>query len=406
MSRSQKKSALKPGLRTWAKAGDGIRSTGLLQDKPVGFFDLGSSTSRTLTSGHYAGTRAALQHNSICQRGVEVFGGDVIKQMGDGILAMFPDCVAAMGAALNILQTIKEHTDLSTKIGLTVGTIEILELGGHRDIYGTAVNRAARIQGMARPNQILIDGTFYSHIDGHFRDFTDIQISKSLTVCLRGIDDPEDSDEPTQLRELRIGAPEDAGIAELDQPWELHQLGRYTSRDQIQFVQQAKSEVIHLGLGLKSLTDLLFTVEPSRRQSDRIKGVIARGVTYKFYVVDPDQRYTQLYLADRDEPHYEEKIRTSVDLLRQLGKECNAAEFPGRVEVYKYKHVPYYHAIGVDIGEEGINPEGKMVVSNYLHALSRVNAPVLFFSHTSAPILFEKYWHSLRDLIANAERLF
>lgn len=86
-------------------------------------------------------------------------GGTVIKTIGDEIMCTFPDGTLALEAA-QAMQRAIEHLPQVSKLGLAPLSIRIgFHLGTivHResDVFGDAVNVAARMVALAKPRQIL-----------------------------------------------------------------------------------------------------------------------------------------------------------------------------------------------------------------------------------------------------------
>jgi hypothetical protein len=84
-------------------------------------------------------------------------GGRVVKSLGDGVLAVFPNGVTATRAVLEMqrnhqkrLQTWPAPLRMELQIGVASG--EIVEVDG--DCYGDAVNLASRLSDLAGPGQI------------------------------------------------------------------------------------------------------------------------------------------------------------------------------------------------------------------------------------------------------------
>lgn len=82
--------------------------------------------------------------------------GQVIKTIGDEVMATFPDAASAAEAACAMQHAVKADPQLaeigaSIKVGLHIGEV-ILEKG---DVYGDAVNVAARMVGLAKGDQIM-----------------------------------------------------------------------------------------------------------------------------------------------------------------------------------------------------------------------------------------------------------
>jgi adenylate cyclase len=78
--------------------------------------------------------------------------GTVIRTQGDGMLAIFPDAEAAVTAALE-MQVAHRQQPLRIKIGIHCGPA-LRGAGG--DVYGDAVNLAARISSLARADETLL----------------------------------------------------------------------------------------------------------------------------------------------------------------------------------------------------------------------------------------------------------
>ncbi|MBI4248152.1 MAG: adenylate/guanylate cyclase domain-containing protein [Elusimicrobia bacterium] len=103
---------------------------------------------------------------AIVRREIPVRGGRVVKFLGDGTLAEFPTGFAALEASQAVLQALAERNrgrsgkPAQVRIGLHLG--ELLEKDG--DIFGEAVNVAARIHPMAEPNGIALSQAVYAQI--------------------------------------------------------------------------------------------------------------------------------------------------------------------------------------------------------------------------------------------------
>src|SRR5271169_6612119 len=99
------------------------------------------------------------------------FGGFVAKYMGDGVLIYFgypqaheDDAERAVRAGLELVAAVggvKTHTALRTRVGIATGLVVVGDLigsGASREqaIVGETPNLAARLQGMAEPNSVVI----------------------------------------------------------------------------------------------------------------------------------------------------------------------------------------------------------------------------------------------------------
>jgi class 3 adenylate cyclase/tetratricopeptide (TPR) repeat protein len=82
---------------------------------------------------------------------VKSYGGEVIKEIGDGLLMMFDSAVQAVRFAISVQQRLKDE-ELTIRAGIHIG--DVIFKGG--DVFGSAVNTAARIEPLAPPNGICI----------------------------------------------------------------------------------------------------------------------------------------------------------------------------------------------------------------------------------------------------------
>ncbi len=97
-------------------------------------------------------------------------GGRVIKTMGDEIMALFPCADAAAHAAIEmqngvaLLDPVAGHK-LGIRVGFNAGPV--LERDG--DIFGDAVNVAARLCAQAQQDQIITSGETHAHLSAIVR---------------------------------------------------------------------------------------------------------------------------------------------------------------------------------------------------------------------------------------------
>lgn len=91
------------------------------------------------------------KNREIHQPIIDIFKGKLIKELGDGILAIFPTVSEALSASIKIQQACSASKELSLRIGVHEGEI----ISENNDIYGDAVNIASRIQTLGIPGSIL-----------------------------------------------------------------------------------------------------------------------------------------------------------------------------------------------------------------------------------------------------------
>jgi class 3 adenylate cyclase len=99
------------------------------------------------------------------------FGGFVAKYMGDGVLVYFgyphaheDDAERAVRAGLELVAAVGDletHAALQTRVGIATGLVVVGDLIGsgasqEQAIVGETPNLAARLQGIAEPNTVVI----------------------------------------------------------------------------------------------------------------------------------------------------------------------------------------------------------------------------------------------------------
>ena len=100
---------------------------------------------------------ALARHDAISRLAVEEHHGEVVKMTGDGMLAAFPDPLDAIAATLQLQHALAESgaadaIALRVRCGLHAGVSETRD----HDVFGSAVNRAARIMATAHGGQVLL----------------------------------------------------------------------------------------------------------------------------------------------------------------------------------------------------------------------------------------------------------
>jgi predicted ATPase/class 3 adenylate cyclase len=122
------------------------------------FTDIAGSTQRW-ESHREAMQHAVRRHDALVRAAIEAQGGHVFKTIGDAFCAVFERPEAAAPAALAVQRAIDAEDfsavgGLDVRVALHTGTSD--ERSG--DYYGPAVNRVARLLGIAHGGQILVSG--------------------------------------------------------------------------------------------------------------------------------------------------------------------------------------------------------------------------------------------------------
>jgi class 3 adenylate cyclase len=122
------------------------------------FTDMQGFTHLTSSVGDQEALDILKRHNQIVRTQVQDHGGAEIKYQGDGFMVAFASARRAVLCAIDIQRNIAEHNrenpvqPLILRMGLNAGDV----LRDEQDLFGAAVNLAARIAEKAKGNQILM----------------------------------------------------------------------------------------------------------------------------------------------------------------------------------------------------------------------------------------------------------
>jgi len=152
------------------------------------FTDLEGSTDMTQRLGDEGAMRLLGVHDAIIREALSAHRGREVKHTGDGIMASFDSIQHALGAAIEVQRGFARHNAdsepgarLAVRIGLSAG--EPVAKGS--DLFGAAVQLAARLTAYAKPGRIMIAGAV-----------ADLAIGKNFTfgprtaIELRGFPEP------------------------------------------------------------------------------------------------------------------------------------------------------------------------------------------------------------------------
>src|SRR5438876_5111130 len=122
------------------------------------FTDVDESTRLLSTRGFTASHEIMKSYETIIEDKVAQHAGRRIKGLGDGFMISFGSARHGVECALDIQQAIAEYSkqnpERKLRIRIGVNTGEVVEEAG--DIFGAAVNVAARVAGKAKGGEILV----------------------------------------------------------------------------------------------------------------------------------------------------------------------------------------------------------------------------------------------------------
>jgi class 3 adenylate cyclase len=151
------------------------------------FTDMEGSTGMTQRLGDAGAMEVLRAHDSIIRSALESRGGREVKHTGDGIMASFASVTGALESAVDIQRRLlahsEEHRDsvIRVRIGLSAGEPVV----SGQDLFGTAIQLAARVCNEAAPGHILVADVVRQLAAGKGFLFTD-----RGEVDLRGFEDP------------------------------------------------------------------------------------------------------------------------------------------------------------------------------------------------------------------------
>ena len=144
--------------------------------RAIMFTDLKDSTLMTTLYGDAKALHLLHVHNALTRNALKAYRGREVKHTGDGIMASFVSAPDAVECGIAIQKAFagynEEHieTPLYVRIGLSAG--EPIE--DHGDLFGKAVQLAARLCAQAAPGRILIDRVVLDQWTGDRLPFSDL----------------------------------------------------------------------------------------------------------------------------------------------------------------------------------------------------------------------------------------
>jgi len=150
------------------------------------FTDVEGSTALTERLGD-AKARAVLRdHERMVRDALRAHGGAEVKAMGDGFMASFSSATRALECAIAVQRAFAARNEaaeepIRVRIGLNAGE----PIAEDEDLFGTAVNMAARIAAQAKGKEIMASDVVRQLVAGKRFLFAD-----RGEVALRGLEDP------------------------------------------------------------------------------------------------------------------------------------------------------------------------------------------------------------------------
>lgn len=128
------------------------------------FTDLRGSTELYERVGDLVAFDLVRVHFSVLNEIVAAEAGAVVKTIGDAVMATFPTPDRAVTAAIRMREAMRDlnrqsgREDLLLKIGLHEGPCIAVAMNDRQDYFGSTVNIASRVQGLANSQSIFVTG--------------------------------------------------------------------------------------------------------------------------------------------------------------------------------------------------------------------------------------------------------
>jgi class 3 adenylate cyclase len=150
------------------------------------FTDIEGSTSLTQRLGDARAMSMLRTHDEIVREALDRHGGSEVKHTGDGMMAAFASVVGGIESAVRIQNQLAEANErlaqpLRVRIGLSAGE----PVTERDDLFGAAVQLAARLCNRAEPGAILVSGAVHDLALG--KNFV---FRKRRRLRLKGFDEP------------------------------------------------------------------------------------------------------------------------------------------------------------------------------------------------------------------------
>jgi class 3 adenylate cyclase len=150
------------------------------------FTDIVDSTRLTQQLGDREAMQLLRQHDAIVRSALAQFGGSEVKHTGDGIMAAFASASQAVGAAMQVQRALQarneaEQSQVRVRIGVAAGE----PVTEQDDLFGAAVQQAARLCTCAQPDCIVVSSGVHDLCRGK-----GIRFSDAGPIALKGFDEP------------------------------------------------------------------------------------------------------------------------------------------------------------------------------------------------------------------------
>lgn len=153
------------GAEILRSAGESLDEDDLPLPRAVGFADLVQFTRLAQSVGGMELADVIKEFEGVCRDVISDGGGRVVKTVGDEVMFLADTPEDGVRIALSIAENIAAAPDLpKVRVGLAWGNM----FSRYGDVFGPKVNLAARLEGIASPGAVVIDGETADTVDRAF----------------------------------------------------------------------------------------------------------------------------------------------------------------------------------------------------------------------------------------------
>jgi class 3 adenylate cyclase len=162
--------------------------------RAIMFTDMVGSTEMTAQLGDRMAVELLRAHDAIIRRCLRQHGGSEVKHLGDGIMASFADVPASVACAMKIQDEFASYNEIgATPIRVRIGIHAGEPVEDSDDLFGSAVQMAARICEIAQANAILVSREVRDACAG-----VDLVFAPVGSETLKGFSEPVQLFSPTR----------------------------------------------------------------------------------------------------------------------------------------------------------------------------------------------------------------
>jgi len=187
------------------------------EELTIGFADIVASSRLFSLGGELKAKKAIGDYLSRARYLCENHEGSLIKTTGDGFIATFREPAKAVQLAVEFKNSlgvfpieVSDHA-LTTRIGIHTAEVHKVKTEYGDELYGAGVNVAARIESLARPDEILVSQTTYDLLDKEtsriFHSSREIGLKQGSTFGVWSSSFPEVLAPTVWIGDLSLGDP-------------------------------------------------------------------------------------------------------------------------------------------------------------------------------------------------------